>query len=138
MYTVLTSKEYSPEELAAFEEEKEKSMGIKTVVKTPVTSNQFMKRGVIWTLAGIVTTLLIMVFKLDHENAQLYIISGLLLAFGLILIISALITRKSNQPKGLVGIMNDLLHMPKTMGQLAVVQFFSWLAFYAKIGRAHV
>src|SRR5690606_12646449 len=27
--------------------------------------------------------------------------------------------------------MNDLLHMPKTMGQLAIVQFFSWLAFYA-------
>ena len=47
LYTVFTSKEYSPVELAAFEEEKEKSMGIKTVVKTPVTSNQFMKRGVI-------------------------------------------------------------------------------------------
>ena len=26
--------------------------------------------------------------------------------------------------------MNDLLHMPKTMRQLAVVQFFSWFAFY--------
>ncbi|MDD4776928.1 MAG: MFS transporter [Fermentimonas sp.] len=131
LYTVLTSKEYSPEELAAFEEEKEKSTGIKAVIKTPVTSDQFMKRGVIWTLAGIVATLLIKVFKLDLDNAQLYIVSGLILAFGLILIISALITRKNNQPKGMVGIMNDLLHMPKTMGQLAVVQFFSWLAFYA-------
>ena len=49
----------------------------------------------------------------------------------LILIISAFITRKNNKPRGMVGIMNDLLHMPKTMGQLAVVQFFSWLAFYA-------
>ena len=27
--------------------------------------------------------------------------------------------------------MNDLLNMPKTMAQLAIVQFFSWLAFYA-------
>lgn len=131
LYTVITSKEYSPEELAAFEEEKEKSTGIKTVIKPPVTSKQFMKRGIIWTVAGVAFTLLIMAFNLDDDNVQLYIISGLLLAFGLILIISAFITRKNNKPRGMVGIMNDLLHMPKTMGQLAVVQFFSWLAFYA-------
>lgn len=131
LYTVLTSKEYSPEELAAFEEEKEKSTGIKTVIKTPVTSGQFMKRGVIWTLIGIATTFIIKSFRLAEDNGQLYIISGLLLVFGLILIISGLITKNNNRPQGMVGIMNDLLHMPKTMGQLAVVQFFSWLSFYA-------
>src|SRR5690554_1690317 len=131
LYTVITSKEYSPDELAAFEEEEKKLSGIKSIKKPPVTSSQFMKRGVVWTIAGLVTTILIMIFNLDDDNAQLYIVSGLLTAFGLILLASALITRKSNEPKGLVGIMNDLLHMPKTMGQLAVVQFFSWMAFYA-------
>src|SRR5690554_67357 len=131
LYTVITSKEYSPAELAAFEEEEKKLSGIKSIKKPPVTSSQFMKRGVVWTIAGLVTTILIMIFNLDDDNAQLYIVSGLLTAFGLILLASALITRKSNEPKGLVGIMNDLLHMPKTMGQLAVVQFFSWMAFYA-------
>lgn len=131
LYTVLTSKEYSPEELAAFEEEKEKSTGIKTVIKPPVTSSQFMKRGVTWTLAGVIVTLLILALNLDNENPQMFIISGLLLAFGVILIFSSIVTKKSNKPIGLVGVMNDLLHMPKTMGQLAVVQFFSWLAFYA-------
>lgn len=131
LYTVITSKEYSPAELAAFEEEEKKLSGIKSIKKPPVTSSQFMKRGVVWTIAGLVTTILIVIFNLDDDNAQLYIVSGLLTAFGLILLASALITRKSNEPKGLVGIMNDLLHMPKTMGQLAVVQFFSWMAFYA-------
>jgi maltose/moltooligosaccharide transporter len=131
LYTVFTSKEYSPAELAAFEEEEKKLSGIISIKKPSVTSSQFMKRGVVWTIAGLVITILIMIFNLDDDNAQLYIVSGLLTAFGLILLASALITRKSNEPKGLVGIMNDLLHMPKTMGQLAVVQFFSWMAFYA-------
>lgn len=131
MYTVFTSKEYSPDELAAFEEEEKKSTGLKTIIKLPVTSAEFIKRGVIWTIIGLLATALIRAFKLDDDNAQLYIVSGLILAFGIVLLLSGFITRKSNDPKGLVGIMNDLLHMPKTMGQLAVVQFFSWLAFYA-------
>lgn len=131
MYTVFTSREYSPQELADFEEEEHKAAGLKTVIKPPVTSSQFIKRGMIWTAIGLLTTLLIRAFNLDEDNAQLYIVSGLILAFGVILLISGFTTRKTNQPKGMVGIMNDLLHMPKTMGQLAVVQFFSWLAFYA-------
>ena len=90
-----------------------------------------MKRGIIWAVIGLLATSLIRTFNLDDDNAQLYIVSGLILAFGVILLLSGFITRKSNDPKGLVGVMNDLLHMPKTMGQLAVVQFFSWLAFYA-------
>ena len=131
LYTVLTTKEYAPEELAAFEEEREKTTGLKTVIKAPVTSSQFLKKGLVWTLIGVAVILLIMVTSIGRQNGQLYIVAGLLLAFGLILLLSSLITKKSPDPKGMVGIMNDLLHMPRTMGQLAVVQFFSWLAFYA-------
>jgi maltose/moltooligosaccharide transporter len=129
--TVLTTKEYSPEELAAFEAEKEKPTGLKAEIKAPVTSSQFLKRGAVWTLVGVATTLLIMATPLGRQNGQLFIVAGLLLAFGLILLLSSAITKKSPDPKGMVGIMNDLLHMPRTMGQLAIVQFFSWLAFYA-------
>lgn len=131
LYTVLTSKEYSPEELAAFEKEKEEVTGVKAVVKPPVTSPQFFRKGLIWTFVGIASTLLIMFSGLADQNKQLYIVGGLLLVFGIILLLSGLITKISPEPKGMVGIMNDLLHMPGTMGQLAIVQFFSWLAFYA-------
>lgn len=131
LYTVFTSKEYSPEELAAFEEEKERSSGVKTIVKAPVTSSQFFKNGAIWTVIGLAATFLIMFTNLGTQNGQLYIVSGLLVIFGVILIFSGLIRGKADEPTGLVGVMNDLLHMPRTMGQLAVVQFFSWLAFYA-------
>ena len=128
LYTVFTSKEYSPEELAAFEAEKEKTEGIKMEQKPPVTSSQFLHRGSYWLLSGILVTALIFYFKLD---LQLYIVSGLLLLFGIILTISGFITKNKSNQTGIVSIMNDLLHMPKTMSQLAVVQFFSWMAFYA-------
>ncbi|MDZ7604146.1 MAG: hypothetical protein U5K79_00835 [Cyclobacteriaceae bacterium] len=32
---------------------------------------------------------------------------------------------------GLVEVIEDLFHMPKTMGQLAVVQFFTWFALFS-------
>jgi len=131
LYTVLTSKEYSPEELTAFEEEKVKTTGLRTVIRVPVSSAQFVRKGVIWTLAGVVVTSLILLSSLGDQNGQLYIVAGLLLVFGLILLLSGWMTRHASVPNGMVAIMNDLLHMPKTMGQLAVVQFFSWLAFYA-------
>ncbi|MFY9598279.1 MAG: MFS transporter [Dysgonamonadaceae bacterium] len=128
LYTVFTTKEYSPEELAAFEKHKEIATGIKIEHKLPVTSSQFIKNGISWSAIGLIITLLIAAFHLD---AQLYIISGLLLIFGIILLISGLIAKNNDKPQGMTVIMNDLLHMPKTMAQLAIVQFFSWLAFYA-------
>jgi len=131
LYTVLTSKEYTPEELTAFEEEKVKTTGFRTVIRVPVNSAQFVRKGVIWTLAGVVATSLILLSSLGDQNGQLYIVAGLLLVFGLILLLSGWMTRHASVPNAMVGIMNDLLHMPRTMGQLAVVQFFSWLAFYA-------
>ena len=128
LYTVFTTKEYSPEELAEFEAEKEKAEGIKSEPKFPITSSQFLKQGLYWLLAGVVVTGIIFYLKLE---LQLYIVSGLLLVFGVILAISGFITKNQSKSSGIVTIMNDLLHMPKTMAQLAVVQFFSWSAFYA-------
>ncbi|MDD3969550.1 MAG: MFS transporter [Proteiniphilum sp.] len=127
LYTVLTSKEYSPEELTAFEQEKEKASGVKSVTKAAVTSGQFVRKGLIWTLVGATVSALICFSSLGEQNGQLYIVGGLLLVFGIILLLSGAITRNASGANGMVGIMNDLLHMPRTMGQLAVVQFFSWL-----------
>ena len=127
LYTVFTSHEYSPEELAAFEEEKAETVGLTYEVKPPVTAPRFFSIGSIWGTLGLIATLLIFYFSL-HE--QLYIVSGLILAFGVIMIISGVMTRNNPQPKGMTEVMNDLLYMPKTMQQLSIVQFFSWFAFY--------
>jgi len=93
-YTVFTSKEYSPDELAAFEKAKEQRTGIKMAARSPVTAPQFFKQGVIWTLVGLAATLLIAFTGLGTQNGQLYIVGGLLLTFGIILLLSGAITGK--------------------------------------------
>ncbi len=47
------------------------------------------------------------------------------------MLISGVMQLKSKNKAALVEIMNDMFNMPKTMLQLAFVQFFSWFALFA-------
>jgi len=69
-------------------------------------------------------------FALRLEK-ELYILSGGLLIFGLIQLFSVYLTKRQQTQNGLVEIITAMMNMPKTMGQLAVVQFFSWFALFA-------
>ncbi len=51
--------------------------------------------------------------------------------FGLLQLISARLIRNNHGQSGLVSVITDLYRMPKTMAQLAVVQFFSWFALFS-------
>ena len=123
-YTVFTTKEYSPEELAAFEKAKQEF--IKEEVPAQRIPN-FMKNGLIWGLCGIVLTALIVFFDLEKE---LYILGIGLVVFGSLQILSKLFLAK-DKSNGLTEVFIDLFNMPKTMSQLAVVQFFTWLALFS-------
>jgi maltose/moltooligosaccharide transporter len=61
----------------------------------------------------------------------LYILGGGLTIFGLIMLLTLVLTKSGKTKNGLVEIVADMVNMPKTMGQLAVVQFFSWFALFA-------
>jgi maltose/moltooligosaccharide transporter len=62
---------------------------------------------------------------------ELYILSVGIATFGLIQIISGLFVSAGKTSGGLVVVLSDLYKMPKTMGQLAIVQFFSWFALFS-------
>jgi maltose/moltooligosaccharide transporter len=47
------------------------------------------------------------------------------------LLAAGLLTMKQKTENGLVIVINDLFRMPKTMVQLAFVQFFSWFALFS-------
>ena len=64
-------------------------------------------------------------------DQQLYIMGGGIFVFGIVMMISSMMQSKGASKNGLVEVMNDMLMMPKTMLQLAVVQFFSWFALFA-------
>jgi len=130
LWTVFSTKEYSPDELTEFEAEKKEST---KSIDIPVSSSQsllpgFIRNGLIWLVAGILGSLLILQMGWEKE---LYVLSVGLIAFGLILLTSAWYTRQGMVHIGLVEVITDLTNMPKTMKQLAVTQFFSWFALFA-------
>jgi maltose/moltooligosaccharide transporter len=122
----MRSKEYSPEELASFDDKKhepdEKESG-----EPGFPAHRFRNGGIIWTLAGLILASLIFFLKLEKE---LYILGIGLAAYGILqLVTSLLVWRKMTN--GLTEILTDLRKIPTTMGQLAIVQFFSWLALFS-------
>ena len=88
----------------------------------------YIRRGIIWLSVGVLFAVLLVLLKLEKE---LYILAGGLALFGILQLITALMVFYKRERSGLVSIITDLYRMPKTMGQLAVVQFFSWFALFS-------
>ena len=126
-WTVFRTKEYSPEELKKFDDHHE------DVCETDVEKNnkfqilKSVKLGVIFTILGILLSIAFYFIKVEKE---VYILSLGLFIFGILELLSGFL-QKSKNKGGFVSVFNDLNAMPKTMGQLAIVQFFSWFALFA-------
>ena len=128
-YTVLTTREYSPEELKSFGEETAEAHGIE--IKTP--AHTFLNRGLIWTIIGVALSALLYYYNLDRTEKlekELYVLTGGLAVFGLFQLL-AYFFKNNKSPNGFVEVMDDLNYLPETMKKLAVVQFFSWFALFA-------
>ncbi len=129
LWTVLNSKEYSPEELEKFNIYSTKTnIDENDPAEKNIRYKKFFNNGILWTLAGL---FLFLIFKfwiyMDYGLAVFFI--GLL-TFGILQIIVGYFVKK-NKSNGLVSIITDLYKMPKTMVQLSFVQFFSWFALFA-------
>ncbi|MDV7402339.1 hypothetical protein RZS08_63545, partial [Arthrospira platensis SPKY1] len=64
-------------------------------------------------------------------DKQLYIFAAMVSLAGLLAIVSGLLQMRGQYKTAFVTIINDFQYMPRTMKQLAVVQFFSWFALFA-------
>ena len=133
-WTVYKTREYSPEEMEAFSEEEEGEGTSKAEElrareeKATHLVPQKLKISPIYIVIGAAIVWAIIQFQLEQE---LYILGFGLLLFGVLQFSTAFMQKKGKSENGLVTIMNDLSLMPKTMKQLAVVQFFSWFALFA-------
>ncbi|MCX6270306.1 MAG: MFS transporter [Bacteroidetes bacterium] len=132
LWTVLSTKEYPPEQLAAFEKEEHPERfgeGAGRVGQDLLPSGTFMRRAAIWTPVGLVICFFIWWLSLEKE---LYILGGGLTAFGIMQLISGQLARnRKAEMNGFLCVTNDLNSLPKAMAQLAIVQFFSWFALFA-------
>lgn len=131
IWTVVSSKEYSPEELASFENEADDIQ-----IEQPfVTDDDFSKNGkkqmIVGIILGVIGFALTYLFYINGLKKELYVMSfGLVLA-GILVKISGLLQRTGNYKNGFVTMVNDIQTMPKTMKQLAWVQFFSWFSLFS-------
>ncbi len=130
LWTVLRSKEYSPEELKAFADAEKKSntTNTKHYSEEQIGHKLLYRNGLIWIVIGMVLLLLF--------NYYIYIDLGLIVLFGGISVFGLLqlaagYLSTGKRKNGFVEVINDLYKMPKTMVQLAYVQFFSWFALFA-------
>ncbi|PRP67387.1 MFS transporter [Nonlabens agnitus] len=128
LWTVFNSKEYSPEEMAQFEQSDiAKKVSRDTPEDLRANINWQFINGVIMLLIGIAGASWVYFNELKND---LYILTVGLVVAGLLFIVVGLL-RKQNIKNGFTTIITDMQNMPITMKQLSIVQFFSWFALFS-------
>ena len=125
MWTVFSTKEYPPEP----EQEENLRNRTKRHIKEPeMSQKKFLRSGSILMIIGL---LILGAIYFSNAEKELYVLGGGFMVFGFFILLAALYISQGRTYLGLVHMVNDFLSMPKTMLQLAYVQFFSWFALFA-------
>ena len=117
-WTVLRTREYPPDVLASFEDARPAPSTAPAAARAPAAA------ALGWSLAGLCMAAVIAARGWDR---MLYVLAGMLFAYGALLLLSRLLPAGGMLPT----IVADVRTMPRTMRRLAVVQFFSWFALFA-------
>jgi maltose/moltooligosaccharide transporter len=123
MWTVFTTREYSPEQIRSFGEEAEAD----PAATTRALAARGYRATLTWVLAGTVVILAVNRYGLEKE---VYLLGGLMIAYGALSAIAVALAKKGRPPSMLGSLVGDFAGMPPVMKQLALVQFFSWSALF--------
>lgn len=117
------SKEYSPQQMAAFEQWR---------TTQAVTDEQpyagFYRNGCVFLGGGVLASALILLANFDHK---LLILAAGIALFGLLQLIAGYLQTHNRNQNALYQITRDIVLMPRVMRQLAVVQCLSWFALFS-------
>ncbi|MFN7389611.1 MFS transporter [Brevundimonas sp.] len=139
LWTVFSTKEYSPEQIDAFEG----AHPAPSATDAMRPAARYLSGGLVWLAVGAVAFLAVW-FVRDQAAAlsaevedwrkavgkELYVLAGFVAGFGVLQLLVAAF-RRAAKSNGLTEILDDMFGMPETMRGLAVVQFFSWFALFA-------
>ncbi|RVT41944.1 MFS transporter [Sphingobium algorifonticola] len=121
MWTILTTREYDPQTLARYNGTELFAHAVPPVPRATLS-------GIgPWIATGGLVTAAVRYFALEKE---LYLLGGLLVAFGLARLGAAMLAARGRADNLLTHIVGDFAGMPETMKRLALVQFFSWSALF--------
>ena len=124
LWTVLSTREYSPDQLAHFGDAADQDSEAQTVC---ALANRSFGTSIVWMAIGLSVVFAVIEWKLEKE---LYLLGGLLIAYGLANAIGIELARRGYTANMLANIVGDFSGMPKIMKRLALVQFFSWSALF--------
>jgi maltose/moltooligosaccharide transporter len=123
LWTIVTTKEYSPEEMRDFDGAPDEG-GAATLralaSRSPATA-------LVWLAAGAAVIALVAALDLKKE---VYLLGGLLAAYGIASIAAINLAKAGRDNNLLSHIVGDFSGMPDVMKKLALVQFFSWSALF--------
>ena len=122
MWTVLNTKEYSPDELAGFGDTAGEHSDSSAALAMRTGGSSFW-----WIVAGGALALATDRFGLEKE---VYLLAALVAGYGLLSYIAIRLARAGRTASMLTGIVGDFSGMPPIMKRLALVQFFSWSALF--------
>jgi len=125
MWTVFSTKEYPPTEMA---EEQLRNREHRKIENEESYRKKFQTIGIVLLTLGVVLSIGIYLSELEKE---LYVLGIGLGLFGIVHLMAAFFINQNKAYLGLVHIVKDFNSMPKTMVQLAYVQFFSWFSLFA-------
>ncbi|MGH8249667.1 MAG: MFS transporter [Steroidobacteraceae bacterium] len=125
-WTVFRTREYSPEQLAAFDAPQAKTAPAPAMPLRGAA--QYLASGSAWLVAGLAFCGAVAFL---HWDRQLYVLGIGGASFGALQLLAAWKQSRGRTAGMLYGIVSDVFHMPRVMRQLAVVQFLSWFALFA-------
>ncbi len=126
LWTIVSTREYSPEEQQAFHAAA-RDAAAAGGTELALDSGSCQTKGFAFLAGGLVASAVIWLLSWDRG---LYILSFGSCFYGLLQIVAALRYR-SGKKHGRVELVYDLNHMPATMRQLALAQVFTWFALFA-------
>jgi maltose/moltooligosaccharide transporter len=124
LWTVLSTREYSPEELAGFGDAAEHPETEQTI---DALANRSFGTSIVWIAVGVSVVFAVIEWALEKE---VYLLGGLLIAYGLANATGIALARRGATSNMLANIVGDFSGMPPIMKRLALVQFFSWSALF--------
>ncbi|MFD1787123.1 MFS transporter [Sphingomonas floccifaciens] len=120
LWTVLTTREYSPEQIAAFDDTGPVDTAAPPTPQSPAGA-------LAWIGGGLGIGVLVAAVGLEKE---LYLLAALLISYGIARIVVARLHAAGRSDNLLSHIVGDFAGMPSIMKRLALVQFFTWSALF--------
>lgn len=123
LWTVITTREFSPAEQAAYSghDEAPSDLPVRALAAKSYGSSA------VWAVAGIAVIGVVATLGLEKE---VLLLGGLLAIYGALSAIAITLARKGRTSGMLASIVGDFAGMPDVMKRLALVQFFTWSAMF--------